>query len=96
MTSTTNVQHQQPIVWPTTYLTVRAWHAAADRAGVLAANTSANVKKFVDRAEAATSPASRNNAAAQLRAVSNQVRGDSSQEVGLRNALLALADVVAR
>ena len=96
VTTTTNVQHQQPIVWPTTYLTVRAWHSAADRAGVLAPNVSANVKKFVDRAEAAVSPASRNNAAAQLRAVSNQVSGSSSQEVGLRNALLALADVVAR
>ncbi len=96
VTTTTNVQHQQPIVWPTTYLTVRAWHSAADRAGVLAPNVSANVKKFVDRAEAAVSPPSRNNAAAQLRAVSNQVSGSSSQEVGLRNALLALADVVAR
>ncbi|MFA9430848.1 LVIVD repeat-containing protein [Egicoccus sp. AB-alg2] len=91
-----NAQAQVEYTWPASFTTVRAWHSAAQRQDVLAAEIDANVAKFVDRAEAATqanNAAQRRNAAAQLRAVSNQL-GDSSVEQGLRDALRELADTL--
>jgi hypothetical protein len=93
-----NVQHQERLVWPATFTTARAWHSAAQRAGVLGADVDANLTRFIDRAEAHNADgnaAQRNSAAANLRAVGNQL-GGSTVEQGLQGALLELADVVGR
>ncbi|MFA9430847.1 LVIVD repeat-containing protein [Egicoccus sp. AB-alg2] len=91
-----NVQGQERLVWPATFTTVRAWHSAAQRQGVLSAETDANLTKFIDRSEKSAdskNAAQRRNDAALLKAVGNQL-GDSSVEQGLKNALSELSDTL--
>src|SRR5690606_14071901 len=68
-----NAQHQPQVTWPPSFPLVRAYYAQALRAGTMASNTAANVKKFVDRAEQFKDGPQKKAAAAQLRAVSNQL-----------------------
>jgi hypothetical protein len=92
-----NVQNQERLTWPDTFTTVRAWHSALQRQGILSPELDANLTKFVNRAEehnSSKNAAQRNSAAANLRAVSNQL-GSSDTEVELRDALRRLADLVA-
>jgi hypothetical protein len=89
-----NAQAQERIPYAPGFATVRGWHAAAQRQGVLSPNVDANLTKFVDRAEehrSSKNAAQRNSAAANLRAVANQL-GRSDVEVELASALRALAD----
>ncbi|GGI06839.1 LVIVD repeat-containing protein [Egicoccus halophilus] len=92
-----NPQAQTRFTWPASFTTVRAWHAAAQRQGVLASNVDRNLTRFIDRAELAANASNskqRNNDVAQLRAVSNQL-GSSDVEQDLKQALLELADELA-
>ena len=88
-----NVQNQQEIVWPASFTTVRAWQSAADRQGELTPELSAEITKYVDRAERFSTGPQRKAAAATLRDLTTQL-GDSSVEKGLEGAILELADTL--
>lgn len=89
-----NAQHQPQVTWPPSFPLVRAYYAQALRAGTMASNTAANVKKFVDRAEQFKDGPQKKAAAAQLRAVSNQLDASDGAQAALIKALRDLADAL--
>jgi hypothetical protein len=89
-----NPQHQPKITWPASFEVVRARYAQALRAGTMAPNTAANVKKFVDRAERFKDGPQKRAAVAQLRAVANQLDPGDPAQAALATALRDLADAL--
>ncbi len=94
VTSTTNVQHQQRVAWPTTLTTARAWGHSAEFVGDLSPADGAIVTGAIDAAAAAdASPSPRRiqDAHDALVAAAALAPGDSAQSTGLRAVLLELA-----
>ncbi|GAA4585205.1 hypothetical protein GCM10023194_27220 [Planotetraspora phitsanulokensis] len=91
-----NAQHQPKLSWPASFELVRAYYAQALRTGTLKANTAANVRKFVDRAERFKDGPQANAAVAQLRAVSHQLDTSVSAQATLAKSLNDLADALDR
>ncbi len=94
-TTTSNVQSQKVVTWPATILTARAWQSSVERVGDLPAEVSTSVSGALDQAAAASNPKTYGDARAKLVAVAATVTGSSSQAVGLRASLLALAETMA-
>ncbi|MBE3010119.1 hypothetical protein IL992_13090 [Microbispora sp. NEAU-D428] len=89
-----NTQHQPRVTWPASFPLVRAYYAQALRTDTMPADTAANVRKFVDRAERFTSGPQKKAAVAQLRAVSHQLDTSVGAQAALAKALNDLADAL--
>jgi hypothetical protein len=88
----TNVQAQERIEWPASFVTVRAWASAADRQGELSRAEQRVVTVLVDRAEKLSEREVTRGAAAALLTAAAGVVDDSPVEQGLSAALLDLAE----
>ena len=88
-TSQNNVQHQQRIVWPASFTTVRGFADSATQTGALSAVETAEVKKFVDRAEGFAAR-NKNSAKATLNAKAGELLAPAQQP--LADAMRKLAD----
>ncbi|GAA2711168.1 LVIVD repeat-containing protein [Micromonospora olivasterospora] len=85
-----NAQHQPKVAWTPSFAVARAYYDQLVRADALGHPLRSQVDKFLERAETFAANGQRAAAAAQLRAISNQL--DAARHQALKRAVLDLAN----